>query len=326
MTGLGWGILGPGMIAHAFTRDLLAAGLRPAAVGSRRIESAQEFADTYGIPNAHGSYAELVADDSVDIVYIATPHPFHAGAAKLALEAGKHVLVEKPFTLNEREAREVIALAEERNLLVLEVMWTRFLPHMRRIHEILDAGTLGDIRAVLADHTQLLPSDPTSRLQDPRLGGGALLDLGIYPVSFAIDVLGLPTEVLATSTPTATGVDGQTSIVFRHKGDRLSTLYTALDTRGPNLASVIGTKGRIDIDATWYEATSFTVRDSTGEVLERYESKVDGRGMQYQALEAERVVAAGEIASPLLTPTDSAAIMGVLDTVRTRIGLRYPGE
>ncbi len=177
-----------------------------------------------------------------------------------------------------------------------------------------------------SDHTQLLPSDPSSRLQDPALGGGALLDLGIYPVSFAIDLLGLPTEVHASSTATPTGVDGETSIILKHEGGAHSSLYTALNSKGPNVASVIGTGGRIDIEATWYEPTSFTVYDSTGQQLERYESQVEGRGMQYQALEAERLVAAGETASPLLTPSDSAAIMDVLDSIRERIGLRYPGE
>jgi len=323
---LGWGILAAGNIANAFTSDLLTAGLRPVAVGSRRLASAEEFAETHGIPAAHGSYEQLVADPTVDVVYISTPHPFHAEAATLALSAGKHVLLEKPFTLNATEARTLVKLAEERGLVLLEAMWTRFLPHMARIHEILDSGLLGDVRAVIADHTQYIPSSPEGRLLNPALGGGALLDLGIYPVSFAVDILGLPTDVAAVSTPTSTGVDRQTSIILTHDGGRLSTIYMALDTLGPNVASIVGTEGRIDIDAIWYSPTSFTVFDKAGEVLERYESEVDGRGMQYQALEVERLVAAGESLFNHPAPTESVQIMEVLDTVRDRIGLRYPGE
>lgn len=323
---IGWGILATGGIAAAFTENLAVAGLRAAAVGSRSPESAAAFGATFGVPNRHGSYADLVADPDVDIVYIATPHPGHAAAALLALEAGKHVLVEKPFTLNAAEARAVTALAAERRLLSLEAMWTRFLPHMRRIHEILDAGTLGEVRTVLADHNQDLPKDPGHRLNDPQLGGGALLDLGVYPVSFAVDILGGPTTVSAVAAFTPTGVDRQTAIVLEHEGGRQSVLHTALDTRGPNRAVVLGTLGRIEIDPVWYTPTGFTVYDNVGEVIERYESAVEGRGMQYQALEAERLITAGETASPLLSPQESVLVMDVLDTVRERIGLRYPSE
>ncbi|MCU1438759.1 MAG: gfo/Idh/MocA family oxidoreductase [Naasia sp.] len=323
---IGWGILATGGIAAAFTSDLAVAGLTAVAVGSRTQESADAFGERFRIPNRHGSYEALVADPAVDIVYIATPHPGHVQAALLALNAGKHVLVEKPFAVNAAEARQMTALAAERNLLILEAMWTRFLPHMRRIHEILDAGTLGDVRTVIADHNQDLPKDPTHRLNDPALAGGALLDLGVYPVSFAIDVLGGPTSVSATAAFTPTGVDRQTAILLEHQGGRQSVLHTALDTRGPNRAAVLGTLGRIEIDPVWYTPTGFTVYDNVNEVVERYESSVEGRGMQHQALEAERLIRAGETASAHLSPAESVLVMDVLDSVRERIGLRYPGE
>lgn len=323
---IGWGILAAGGIAKAFAKDLQVAGLDAVAIGSRSQESADRFGDELGIPHRHGSYEALVADPDVDIVYIATPHPFHAEAAILALQAGKHVLVEKPFTLNGAEARAVVTLAEEKNLLVLEAMWTRFLPHMIRIHEILDAGTIGDVRTVLADHNQDLPKDPENRLYNPKLGGGALLDLGIYPISFAVDILGTPTDIAAFASFTETGVDRQTAVLLTHEGGRQAVLQTALDTRGPNRAEILGTEGRIEIDEVWYTPTSFTLYDVTGAVAERYESTVDGRGMQFQALEAERLIRAGETASPRLAPTETVAIMDILDGVRSRIGLRYPGE
>jgi len=323
---IGWGILATSGIAGAFTKDLAVAGLRAAAVGSRSQESADEFGERYGIPNRHGSYEALVADPDVDIVYISPPHSAHADAALLALEAGKHVLVEKPFTLNADEARRVTALGAERGLLVLEAMWTRFLPHMLRLHEILDAGTLGDVRTVIADHNQDTPKDPQHRMNNPELGGGALLDLGVYPVSFAVDILGGPTSVSALAAFTDTGVDRQTAILLEHADGRQSVLHAALDTRGPNRAAVIGTLGRVEIDAVWYAPTSFTVYDHTGEVIERYESDIQGRGMQFQALEAERLIREGETASPRLSPAESVLVMDVLDEVRRRIGLVYPGE
>ena len=192
--GVRWGILATGGIAHAFTKDLRTAGLDIAAVGSRRADAAQAFADEYEIPHAHGSYEALVEDPDVDIVYIATPHPAHADNAILALEHGKHVLVEKPFTLTAPEAARVRDVAVERGLLAMEAMWTRYLPHMARIREIVAAGTLGEIRVVTADHTQSITTDPAHRLNAIELGGGALLDLGIYPVSFAWDILGAPTR------------------------------------------------------------------------------------------------------------------------------------
>ncbi|HEY8590630.1 MAG TPA: gfo/Idh/MocA family oxidoreductase, partial [Naasia sp.] len=160
----------------------------------------------------------------------------------------------------------------------------------------------------------------------PELGGGALLDLGIYPVSFAVDILGGPTSVAASAAFTSTGVDRQTAMVLEHQDGRQSLLHTALDTRGPNRAAILGTLGRIEIDPVWYTPTSFTVYDNVGDVVERYESDIEGRGMQYQALEAERLIRAGETASPLLSPQETVLVMDVLDTVRERIGLRYPSE
>ena len=194
MTGLRWGILATGGIAHMFTKDLRTAGLDIAAVGSRRADAARAFADEFEIPHAHDSYEALVDDPDVDIVYVATPHPAHADNAILALEHGKHVLVEKPFTLNAAEAARVRDVAAANGLLAMEAMWTRYLPHMVRIRELLAEGALGDVRAVTADHTQSISTDPAHRLNALELGGGALLDLGIYPVSFAWDVLGAPTD------------------------------------------------------------------------------------------------------------------------------------
>ncbi|WP_109210817.1 MULTISPECIES: Gfo/Idh/MocA family oxidoreductase [Microbacterium] len=321
-----WGILGPGGIARAFTSDLRTAGLDVAAVGSRRRETAEAFAADFGIPRAHGSYEELVADPEVDIVYIATPHPMHAGNALLALEAGKHVLVEKAFTLNAAEAAMVRDAAAERGLLAMEAMWTRYLPHMVRIRELVASGALGEIRAVTADHTQSLPSDPAHRINDLDLGGGALLDLGIYPVSFAWDILGEPLSIAAAARIGDAGSDTEVATIMTHASGALSTSLSASRGAGPNTATIIGTDARIDIDRVWYSATSFRLVGPDGAVREEYRSEIEGRGMQYQALAAERLLAEGRTDSDVLPIDETVAIMAALDEIRSLVGVRYPGE
>jgi predicted dehydrogenase len=324
---LRWGILGTGGIAEAQTKDLKVLGSPVTAVGSRTQERADAFAAKHGIPHAHGSYEALVADPEVDVIYVATPHPMHAEDAILALNAGKHVLVEKVFTVNAAEARSVVDLAHERGLVALEAMWTRWLPHMVRIREIIAAGTLGEVRTLIADHTQKLPADPAHRIQNPDLGGGALLDLGIYPVSFAWDLFGAPTSVQAHSSPTpVTGVDRQTAIILGYDDGQQALLQCALDTAGPNRAVILGTEARIEIDGVWYTPTSFRVVAPDGRVLEQYESRVEGRGMQFQAAELESLVAAGTLDSAVLPSAQTVAIVETLDEVRRQIGLTYPTE
>ncbi|WP_395243826.1 Gfo/Idh/MocA family protein [Agromyces sp. MMS24-K17] len=324
--GLRWGILATGGIAHAFTNDLKLNGFDVRAVGSRRREAAEAFATEFDIPNVHDSYEALAADPEVDVIYVSTPHPFHAENATLALEGGKHVLVEKPFTLNRAEAQAVADLAAERGLAVLEAMWTRYLPHMVRIREIIAEGALGDVRTLLADHTQKISNDPAHRLNALELGGGALLDLGIYPVSFAWDLFGAPETIQATATFKPTGVDAQVATIFGYAGGRVATSLSASDTKGPNTASVIGTEARIDIDAVWYTPTTFRVVSHDGSVLEEFASEVTGRGMHFQAAALERLVAEGNLGGDLLPIDETVAIMGTLDDIRERIGLRYPGE
>jgi predicted dehydrogenase len=326
MTGLHWGILATGGIAHAFTSDLRTAGLDVTAVGSRSIESARAFAEQYDIPHAHGSYEELVSDPEVDIVYIATPHPGHVENALLALDHGKHVLVEKPFTLNADEAAVIRDRAAQKGLLAMEAMWTRYLPHMVRIREILSEGTLGEIRVVSADHTQKISTDPGHRLNALELGGGALLDLGIYPISFAVDVLGVPERITAFARLSDAGSDAEVATVFVHPGGALSTTVSSSRGAGANVAQIVGTEARLEIDRVWYTPTTFRVVTPDGSVREEFDGAVEGRGMQYQALAAERLVAAGATSSDILSIDDTVAIMGVLDEVRRQIGVVYPSE
>ncbi|UGS26737.1 Gfo/Idh/MocA family oxidoreductase [Microbacterium resistens] len=326
MTGLRWGILATGGIAAAFAADLRTAGLDLVAVGSRSQDSADAFAARFGIPRAHGSYEALAADPDVDIVYVATPHPMHAADARLALEHGKHALVEKAFTVNAAEAEGLRALAAEKGLLVMEAMWTRYLPHMARIREIIAAGTLGEIRAVSADHTQSLPTDPAHRINALELGGGALLDLGIYPISFVWDVLGAPTAVKAVGRLLDNGADAEVATVMTHGGGAVSTTLSSSRGAGANAAAIVGTKARIEIDRVWYAPTTFRVTATDGTVIEEFDGAVDGRGMQFQARAAERFVTEGTLDSDLLPVAESVAIMACLDEIRAQIGVRYPSE
>ncbi|WP_110181940.1 Gfo/Idh/MocA family protein [Nocardioides solisilvae] len=344
---LRWAILGAGGISRRFARDLLLDGGRVQAVGSRDLATAQRFVaelvaeqEADGLdngldngldaPTAHAGYEALVADPHVDAVYVGTPHSFHHEHALLALRAGKHVLVEKPFTISAAQARAVVAEAEARGLVALEAMWTRFLPHMARLRELVADGTLGEVTTVIADHSQRLPDDPAHRLQDPALGGGALLDLGVYPVSFAHDLLGVPETIDARSTPTPTGVDRQTSVLLGYADGRQAVLHTALDVAGRNDAVVLGTRARVELAPTWYNPTTLRVVASDGTLLEEYDGlatgRAGGRGMQHQARELERLVREGSTASPLLPPEATVAVMETLDEVRRLIGLAYPGE
>lgn len=326
MTDIRWGILATGGIAHAFTADLRTAGLDVVAVGSRSAESARAFAEQYGIAHAHGSYEALVADPEVDIVYVASPHSHHLAHATLALEAGKHVLIEKAVTLDADEAIALRDLAASHGLLVMEAMWTRYLPHMVRIREIVAAGTLGEVRTVIADHTQRISDDPAHRLNALELGGGALLDLGIYPVSFAVDILGPIESARAVGRLAETGADSDVAIAAVHAGGGLSSIAMSSRAAGPNTAHVIGTDARIDIDRVWYTPTSFRVTATDGTVIEDYTSAFAGRGMQFEALYAEHLLREGRTDSDLLPFDESITIMATLDDIRAQLGVVYPKE
>lgn len=324
MSGLRWGFLSAGGIANAVADDFRIAGITIQAVGARDLARANEFADKFAIPNRHQGYEALVNDPEVDVIYVSTPHPWHHEHALLALNAGKHVLVEKPFTINAREAQEIKDLAVSKNLIALEAMWTRFLPSMDAIFEVVGSGVLGEIRLVTADHSQYLPH--VERLWDPALGGGALLDLGIYPVSFALRVLGLPKMTTARATLTGQKVDETTSIIFEYENGAQATLTTCISAAGPVTATVTGTYGRIEIDSPFYNQTSFKVYNQGGEVIQSYDEKIEGIGRQYQGLHLEKCVAEGVLESPTMSLTETVEIMQVMDALRAQIGVSYPSE
>jgi len=320
-----WGILGPGGIARAFAKDLqLLEGHTVAAVGSRTLSNAQEFAKTFG-GTAYGSYEELVADPTVDAIYVATPHPSHKENVITALNAGKPVLCEKPFAVNAHEAREMVAAAEKNGVALMEAMWARFLPHYADVREIIASGVLGQILTVQADHGQRLADRNIPRLVEPSLAGGALLDLGIYPVSFAHMILGNPAKITASAVLTEKGVDAQTSMIFDYADGAQAILTTTMIEQTPCRAVVAGVNGWLEIDRTFYNPTSMRVVLFDGSVTQ-YPHTYTGHGLREQAEAFKKLVQSGKTQSEILTWKDTVDIMGTLDAVRSQIGLRYPFE
>jgi predicted dehydrogenase len=320
-----WGVLGAGGIASSFADAVRQhTQSRVAAVGSRDRVRAERFATAHAIPTTHEGYEALVDDPQVDVVYVATPHSHHREHALLAIRAGKHVLVEKAFTRNEAEAREVLDAAREAGVFVMEAMWTRFLPHVAALRGVIARGEIGDVVNVSADHGQLFAFDPAHRLYAPGLAGGALLDLGVYPVSFAHDLLGAPSSVTAVGSLTETGVDGQVSVVLGYEGGAQATLSTTLWSRTATAAAISGTAGRIEVDGAFYAPTSFRVVREDGSTW-AYEG-FSGEGKQYQAAEVARLVAAGEKQSPRMSWDGTLDVMRTLDEVRRQVGVVYPGE
>jgi predicted dehydrogenase len=323
---LNWGILGAGDIAHMQTTDLTQNGHSVVAVGSRDQNRGNEFAAKYGIPTVYTDYNELVNDPSVDIIYVATPHVFHLEHASLALNAGKHVLCEKPFTINAGESAQLLELANSKNLVILEAMWTRFLPHMVQLRKDLAAGLIGEVRGVHADFSVAFPINEEHRLYNRNLGGGALLDLGIYPISFAIDILGFPNKVTALGSLTHTNVDAQDTVIFEYSDGRQATLTTALNSSGSVSATVLGTQGSIQLDTPFFTQVGYKRFSPMGELLDEFKVTPVSRGMQFQAAELERLIEAGERQSPILSNRDTHGIIELLDAIRAQLGVTYPSE
>nr|WP_230208980.1 Gfo/Idh/MocA family oxidoreductase [Tetrasphaera sp. HKS02] len=325
---LRWGILAPGGIAHAFASALRArTGQQLQAVGSRSLPRAEAFAREFGVRTAYGSYAAAVADPDVDVVYIASPHSEHQALALLAIEAGKPVLVEKAFTRNAAEASSVVDAARAAGVFAMEAMWTRFQPRIDVVRQCLEQGLLGEVHTVLADHGQRLHPGGPARLAQPELAGGALLDLGIYPVSFAHLVFGGFESVSATGQLTELGVDAQDAITVTATNGGLGLLGTTMLAKTPTTASISGTEARLELDGDFYSAgAAIRLVDTDGSELDRFEPRDRDHGLHFQAAEVARRVVAGELESPLMPLDETVAIMTALDQVRAQVGVRYPGE
>jgi predicted dehydrogenase len=317
---LRWGVIGAGGIAATFAADLQhTESGTVVAVGSRQAESAERFGATYSVPHRHASYQALVEDPEVDVVYVATPHPMHHADALLALDHGKPVLVEKAFTMTAAEAVDLVETARARGLFLMEAMWTRFLPHVVEIRRLLAEGILGEIVTVTADHGKWFAKDPTFRLFAPELGGSALLDLGVYPVSFASMVLGTPDRIMAMVHPAFTGVDGQTSMLFGHPGGAQAVLTCTSAANSPTRAAIVGTEGRIEIDHSFYAPTSFTLIPRHGSPT-RFDQPHVGRGLRHQAEEVARCLVEGATESPVMPLDETVSIMETMDAVLAQAG------
>jgi predicted dehydrogenase len=325
---LRWGILGTGNIASQFARGLqVLADAELVAVGSRSQTTADAFGDLFGIPagHRHASYEALAADPTVDAVYIGTPHPLHKENMLLCLNAGKAVLDEKPFTINAAEAREAIDLARRKRLFLMEAMWMRFMPLMAEVRRLVADGVIGELRMVTADFGFRGEFDPTHRSFDLALAGGALIDVGIYPLSLAFMLLGRPDRIVSLAEIGQTGVDEQAGIVLGYPQGQLAVLHSAIRTRTPNEATIIGTEGWIYIHPRFWVPTTLTV-DRPDQEPETREIPFEGNGYQYEADEVHRCIAAGKTESEIMPLDETLAIMETMDTIRAQWGLKYPME
>lgn len=326
-----WGVLGTGWIADLFFEALHKhTQSRLGAVGSRTVEKAADFAARHGADGSYGSYEELVADDSIDAVYVATPHSEHLANALLAIQAGKPVLVEKAFTRNVGEAQLVVDAARDAGVALMEAMWTRFLPHIDVIRQLLDDGALGDVETVFADHGQFFAENPEHRLYDPAKAGGAMLDLGVYPVSFTNFVLGAPSRVAALGSKAFTGVDRQISAVmngFSKRQMAQALINTTLAAKTPTVSFISGTEARIEVPGNFYTPQAITLIGRDGTESRSEEPIVVGHeGLAFEAAHFATMLADGRTESELMPLEDTLAVMATMDELRRQVGVTLPGE
>lgn len=319
-----WGLLAAGKIAHTLARAVSAtSGGEVVAVAARDLDRARAFADEHGIPRAHGSYAELYADPDVDIIYVSSTHPHHAAQALDALAAGKHVLVEKPITLTVHDAEAVLDRARSRGLLAMEAMWMRSQPLVRELQARVRRGDIGTLRSFAAAFTVPFTYDEKHRLFDLTNGGGALMDLGIYPITLAHLLAGHPTDVQVLGSTVETGADDQVAVQWRSEAGVLVQVMTDSQSHGGSRTVVRGTTGWIEVHGPVNEPTSFTVHRAGAEPEE---VTGDRRGFEHQVEEVHRCLRAGLVESPLVPHADTVAVMTVLESVRRELGVRYPQE
>ena len=313
-----WGIIGAGGIARVFAKDLIGTSHEIHAIGSRSLQSARDF----GFGKVfYGSYEELAHDSDIDAIYIATPHSHHYENALLTLNAGKPTLVEKAFTINARQARELIDLSRSTRVPLMEAMWTRFLPHIHQVRTIIDSGVLGTITYLEASHGQNLPRTKAERLWNPELGGGALLDLGVYPVSLASMVFGKPSTITSHAILTDENVDAATSVILSYANGGQATLSCTMLAATSNSATIAGSQGRIEISGPFYRPNSFTVIQ--GDSQTEYPNTYSHGGWREEAFEIERLTRSGEIESPLMSHRETLEIMETMDEIRRQSGVRY---
>lgn len=322
-----WGIIGTGKIATKFATGLQAApDAELVAVGSRTPETAEAFGDTFGAPNRHGSYEALAADPEVDVVYIGTPHPQHMVNTLLCLDHGKAVLCEKPFAMNTRQAERMVETARSKRLFLMEAMWARFRPAIRTAKDLVDSGEIGEPQLLQAAVGWAASFDATSRLFDKGLGGGILLDGGIYPLSLASFFLGEPTEITALAHMAPTGVDDQAGVVLGYDSGAIATLAFSVRVTPHAIATLVGTEGRIELHEDWHKPEGLTLRRNDGTVEDHAFPLTEGNGYQYEAMHVKECLRAGKTESDRMPIDESLALMRQLDTIRAQWGLEYDAD
>ena len=322
---INWGILATGQIAGAMAEALARVpGARLAAIGSRTQAAAEEFGQRFNIPKRYGSYEALARDPEIDVVYVSTPHNLHYENCLMLINEGKAILNEKPFTINAQQAEEVISLARKKGSFILEAMWTRFLPAIVRVREILMEGRLGEIRMLSASFGFRAEFNPNHRLFNPSLGGGALLDVGIYPVSFASMVFGQPARISSLCHLGETGVDEQSALLFIYEQGQIAVLAAAVRTDIPQDAYVIGTNGSLRVHAPWWQAQGLSIKFGGKEKF--IKCPFTGNGLSYEAEEVMSCLQQGRLESDILPHDETLAIMKTMDEIRCQWGLKYPME
>jgi dihydrodiol dehydrogenase / D-xylose 1-dehydrogenase (NADP) len=321
-----WGILGCGNIAKKFAAGLQAAEhAELVAVGSRTQENADRFADLFHVPTRHASYEALVADPSVDAIYVSTPHPFHKENTILCLKAGKAVLCEKPFAVNHKDAREMVAVARSEKVFLMEAMWTRFLPITLQVRKWLAEGRIGEARMLYADFGFRTGINPEGRLFSPKLAGGGLLDVGIYPVSYASMVFGAqPSKISSQAHIGETGIDEQAAMLFGYENGALALLSCGIRIKTPHDAKIMGTDGMISVSPSFWNGTRAALTAGGKEEVAELPHK--GNGYEFEAEEVARCVRAGKIESDIIPHSETMALMETMDAIRAQCGIKYPME
>jgi predicted dehydrogenase len=297
-------------------------GAELAAVGSRSLERAEAFARDHGVARAHGSYGALIADPDVDVIYVATPHPQHHAIALAALRAGKAVLVEKAFTATLAGAQDIVAAARDRGVFAMEAMWTRFQPAVVRARELMAEGAIGEVVAVQADLGIVREFDPGDRMFARELGGGALLDLGVYVVSFAQMVLGAPDRVVAVGALEPNGVEAAVTLLLGWEDGRSATLTTTLHAPLPGAARIFGSRGWIELPPRFHHPTSLVLHRD-GRPPEAFEAPALGGGYAHELVEVTDCLRAGRTESPTMPLDDTLAVMAVLDQAAGQLGVQH---
>ena len=320
-----WGIVGAGNIAHSFSKDLaLVNDGKLVSVASRSLQKAQDFAHEYGAPNAYGSYEELFNSKTVDVIYLATPHTSHADLSIAAMKAGNAVLCEKPMGVNKSEVEQMVAVAKENNVFLMEALWTRFNPTIKKVKELVDNGTIGDIGYLHADFAfYALDRDENGRLLNPDLAGGSLLDIGIYPIFLAYLMLGMPKNIKASANFYKTGVEMQCSMIFNYDNAQ-AILYSGLNSNSEKKAEIAGNKGSIFIHPRWHETTGYTI-EKDGESTSNEIGKL-GKGYVHEIEEVQNCLASGKKESEIWSHQNSLDLIEIMDSVRKLTGIVFPFE